>query len=553
MKSRLLVFSLLTVVLMAACADSDDAESSTPADEEPANEDAAPSGDTGSERTLVVAIDEDPGQLNPAITTSGAVHTASELIFNGLVRLDDQLEPVGELAESWEIEEGGTVYRFHLRDGVVWHDGEPFTSADVKFSFEEVLLDFHSRTKSGLEGILEAIETPDDHTVVFRFSQPYGPLLQQLNVTEAPIVPEHIYAGTDPQEASANLEPVGTGPFRFASYQADAEIVLEANSDYFEEGLPQLDGVVMRVIPEPANQVLALESGEVDWVWNAPGPELERLRSDDSIDLLETPVNPGGANCIMTVTFNLERPMFDDPDTRAGLAHGLDREQFVERVAFGQGRAASAPISSGIPFAHADDLEGMPSFDPEEAERRLEAAGWTREGDGTRRADGVAGVSDGTELAFDFLVFPKFSDYGDLVRAQLAEIGADVTVKTLEPPVFVETVFTERNFDTNIISYCNGPDPAIGVRRMYVSSNIAPIPFSNGAAYSNPEIDRLFDEARAAIERDERSRLYREIQEILVEDLPYFWVVETVSTRAHSATCEGFRGDGQFALAASCR
>ncbi len=133
------------------------------------------SGATGGGGTLVLAIDSDPGHLNPAITTSGATHTASELIYNGLVELGEDLEPLPELAESWQIEEDGAVYRFTLRDGVTWHDGEPFTSADVKFSFEEVLLEFHARTRASVGPVLDSIETPDDLTVVFNFSEPYAP------------------------------------------------------------------------------------------------------------------------------------------------------------------------------------------------------------------------------------------------------------------------------------------------------------------------------------------------------------------------------------------
>ncbi len=501
--------------------------------------------------TLVAPVDSDPGQLNPAITTSGAVHTASELMYNGLVELDADLEPIPELARSWEVEEDGAVYRFRLRDDVLWHDGQPFTSADVKFSFEEVLLQFHSRTKASVGSALESIETPDDQTVVFRFKQPYAPFLQQLNVTEAPIVAKHVYEGTDPEQNPANQEPVGTGPFRFVSYQPGQEVVMEANREYFKEDLPYLDRVVMRVIPEKGNQVASLEAGEVDWLFGVPGPDLARLEQGGDFEFLRTSVNPGGANCIMTVSFNLDNPMFADRDVREALASGLDRQQFLERVEFGQGRVAEAPIHSGIPFAHADDLD-MPSFDPEAAQRLLDEAGWVAEDGGTRSARGVEGVPDGTPLAFRFLSFPTFSQYGELARAQLAQIGADVTLQTLEPPVFVETVFTRRDFDTNIISYCNATDPEIGVRRMYISSNIAPIPFSNSSAYRNPDVDRLFDQALTTVDQDQRSDIYRQIQETLVEDLPYLWMVETEAVRAHRAGCQGFGESGHFAETAFC-
>lgn len=502
--------------------------------------------------TLVAALSSDPGQLNPAITTSGGTHAASELIYNGLVELTPDLEPVPELAESWEIEEDGALYRFRLREGVTWHDGEPFTSADVVFTFEEALLELHSRTRASVGAALESVTAPDDLTVEFRFAEPYAPLLLQLDVTEAPILARHVYEGTDVQENPANLEPVGTGPFTLESYQPGAELRLAKNQDYFKEDLPYLDEVVLRIIPDEANQVVALEAGEVDWLFGAPGPDLERLQGDDRFGFLETAVNPGGSNCIMTVGLNLERPIFADVRVRRALGQALDTEQFLERVLFGQGSVATAPISSGIPFAHAQDLEGMPTYDPEAAADLLDEAGWVRDGDGTRTAQGVDGVEDGTPLSFDFLHFPTFSDYGELLRAQLAEVGAEVQLVPLEPPVFAETVFTARDFDSNIISYCNGADPEIGVKRMYLSSNIGPVPFSNAAAYSDPEVDRLFEEARTTIDTDARTPIYAELQERLVEDLPYLWIVETTSNRVYSTECSGFSAAGHFAETAFC-
>jgi peptide/nickel transport system substrate-binding protein len=166
----------------------------------------------------------------------------------------------------------------------------------------------------------------------------------------------------------------------------------------------------------------------------------------------------------------------------------------------------------------------------------------------------VPGVADGTRLSIDFLHFPAFAKYGELVRQQLGTVGISVTLRPLEPAVFAPTVFKDRNFDSNVISYCNGPDPEIGVRRMYHSSQIGPAPFTNAAAYRNPRVDALFDDASRTVEREKRSRLYRQIQEIVVQDVPYYWLVETVNTRAWTARCSGFRAwTGLFAEGAFCR
>ncbi|MDX1647112.1 MAG: ABC transporter substrate-binding protein [Longimicrobiales bacterium] len=504
---------------------------------------------TGASR-VVVGLSELPGHLNPAITTAGGVHTVSEILYDGLIRLEDDLRVRPALARAWSYLDDGRVVRFRLRTDARWHDGTPFTARDVVYSFQEVLLRYHSRTRASLGTALTGVEMVDDSTVDFRFREPYGPLLRQLDVTEAPILPAHLYSETDPLTNPANRAPVGTGPYRFVRYDADG-LRYAANPDY-HDGRPSIDELHWRLIPDAGTQVTALERGALDWLFAVPGPERRRLEEDPTIRLLETTRGPGGSNCVMTLGFNLDRPLFGDERTRWGIGHAIDRAQIVDRVLFGQGRVAEAPISSGIPFAHAPEVE-LPGHDPEAAQRLLADAGWGRDADGRWLAMDVNGVTAGTPLAFDFTHFPSFSQYAQLLRAQLLAVGIELRLRPMEPPVFVEAVFTERAFDTNVVSYCHGPDPEIGVRRMYISSNIAPVPFSNGAAYANPVVDSLFDQARRSLDVEERGDRYRRIQEIVARDLPYLPLVETESTRAHTARCSGFRAGGHFAAEARCR
>src|SRR5262249_56631200 len=226
---------------------------------------------------------------------------------------------------------------------------------------------------------IAGIDAPDDGTVVFRFKQPYAPRLLQLDVTEAPIVPKHIYQGSDPQTNPANAQPVGTGPFKLVAYTKGTEIRLARNGAYFKKDLPYLDEVVMRVIPDAGTQVLALENGEVDFLWDVPGPDLSRLRGDRRLEMVRTGYHPGGSNCIMTMSFNLDRPILKELRVRQAIAQALDRQQFLEQVLFGQGKVAAAPISGEITWAHASWL-AMPRFDRVEAERLLDSSGWTKEG-----------------------------------------------------------------------------------------------------------------------------------------------------------------------------
>lgn len=499
---------------------------------------------------LVAAIGGDPGQLNTAITTNGGVHTAASMLYDGLVALDDSLRPVPALATRWEVEAGGARYRFHLRRSVHWHDGAPFTASDVRFTFDSLLLRFHARTRASLGPALLRVEAPDDSTVVFTFRRPYAPLLRQLDVSEAPIMPEHLLRGRDPLRNSFNVAPVGTGPFRFTSYAAHGEIRYSANRDYFG-GAPTFRGVVLRVIPDNETQVSALEAGEIDWLFSVPAAARARLSKNPRVRVTHSALSLGGSNCISTLGFNLDRPVFRDVRVRKAIAHAVNRPQFVERVLFGDGRAAVAPISSGIAFAHADGLP-IPSYDPVQAGRLLDSAGWRAPAAGTRVAHGVRGIRDGTPLVIGFAAMPSQMAYGELLRAQLRAVGVDVRPTSLESGVFAATVFTSRDFDTAIGAYCNGSDPEIGVRRMLVSSSIAPVPFSNMAGYRNAEVDTLFDRAAAALDMAERRRLYRRIQEIAVRDQPYVWLVETTNTQAFSVKCHGFTTTAHFAARAAC-
>lgn len=553
---------LVTVLALGACTEDDGGEGTDVSQDEPA--DGGDSGDggdgdgDGSEPTrggsLTVALSSDPGLLNPAATTSGSVHFATEIMFNGLVGLDENLEPVPELATDWEIEEEGALYRFNLREDVTWHDGEPFTAEDVKFSFEEVLTELHSRTAASVGSQLERVEVVDDHTVEFHFEEPYAPLLQQLDVGEAAIVPKHVFADAESIEehpASTN-EPVGTGPFEIASYDEGSELVLQRNDDYFKQDLPYLNEIVMRVIPEESSQVAALESGEVDYLSRVPNAEVQRLQESDQFQVQETFRGAGAVNCPMTMGFNLDRPMFQDADVRRGIAWAIDRQAFVDQVLFGNGFVPNAPLHRGMEWAHPGDMD-LPGFDQQRADQLLTEAGWVRQdGSDVRVAQGVDGVEDGTPFEMSFLAFTFHSQYGELLRSQLAEVGIDVSFEPLEPPSFIERVFTQRDFDTNIISFCQGPDPEIGVRRQVDSRQIGDTPFSNAAAYENEQVDQLLDEGLRTVDTQQRVQVYRDMQQILVDELPYYWITEPVFTAGFTARCEGFQPFAQFAEAAHC-
>ena len=468
--------------------------------------------------SLVVAASADPGHFNPAITTAGGTHFVADSLYNGLIFLDEKLDPKPDLADKWEVSADGKTYTFHLHPGVKWHDGEAFTSADVKFSFEEVLLKYHARTKAGLEAVLAGIDTPDADTVVFRFKQAYGPLLQRLDVVEAPIVAKHVYQGQDPTKADANLKPVGTGPFKFAEYVKGDRVRFVRNDAYFKSGRPYLDEVVFRIIPQSSTQVLALEKGEIDYVNGIPGPDLERLQKNAGFTIAKSGAGSGGSFCITTLIYNLSRPPLDKVEVRQALAYAIDRQQILDQVYFGQGRVAVSAIASTITWAHNANVTKYP-LDAAKATQLLDAAGTKRGADGMR-------------FKLEFVHATSFAKIGELMKQELAPVGIDVQLTALEVNAANDRTFIKKDFDIGAASYCNGPDPEIGVRRVYVSNNIGPILFSNGAGYRNPRVDQLFDTAAAAVDRGERAKAYYEIQDILARDIPDWGLVETEGYRA---------------------
>lgn len=487
----------------------------------PAPEAAKPAAQPRKGGTLVIGATADPGQLNPGLTTASGTHLVADNMYNGLLQFDEKLDPQPSLAERWEVAPDGKAYRFFLHKGVRWHDGRPFTSADVKFTFEQILLKFHSRTKAGLEKTLDGIDTPDDTTVVFRFKEPYAPLLRRLDVVEAPILPKHIYENTDIQSNPANLKPIGTGPFKLAEYVKGDRVKLVRNPDYFKTGLPYLDEVVFRIIPNSSTAVLALEQGEVDYIDSVPGGDIARLQASKTIKLVRAPAGPGGSFCIDQMFFNLSRPPLDKVEVRQAFAYGVNRQQILDQVRFGQGRLATGPIASTMGWAYNPNVT---RYEHSQAK--------------AKEALAQAGVSG---LKVNFVHATSFQKIAEIVRQSMAEVGVDVQLTTLEVNAANEQVFIKKDFDLGIGSYCGGPDPEVGVTRAYVSTNIGPVPFSNGPGYRNPRVDQLFQMAAATVDQAQRARLYGEIQEILTRDLPYLWLSETELFRAQRVEVSDLR------------
>jgi len=494
---------------------------------------------------VVVATSNDPGGLNPAITTQGMVHLVSGSIFSGLVGLDFNLKPVPDLAESWEVSPasaasaGGQRYVFHLAPNATFHDGKPVTSADVKFTFEQMLLKYHSRTRTSIGGKLRAITTPDAHTVVFEFNAPYAAFLQLIDVANAPVMPRHLYKNTDPLTNPHNTNPIGCGPFKFEKWAKGDNVSLKRNENYFKTGKPYLDRVIFKVMPSAANAAIALETGEADFLMNPAPLDVARLRQRP--DIVITDKGREAYATVETMVPNLTRAPLSDLRVRQAIAHAIDRQFIVDKIHFGQARVATGPVSSLLAWAYNPNVTKY-ERDIARANQLLDEAGYKR----------GPNSEDGARFHLKTLCASGWTKTAEALRDQLREAGIALDLQLLEFSAMVEQTYIKKDFDLSFSSFENGPDPDIGVKRTVISSNIGPIPFSNGAGYRNPQVDQLFNAASSEPDQQKRAKPYFEAQEILTKELPYFWLYEPRSSSAYHAALRGVftwsaKSNAQFA------
>ncbi|MGI9120777.1 MAG: ABC transporter substrate-binding protein [Acidimicrobiales bacterium] len=494
-----------------------------------------PSQATGADEpryggTLVVAS-ADPGALNPAITTSGITHPVTGQIFNGLVRLDRDFKPQPDLAKSWDVSDDLRTYTFHLEEGVTWHDGQPFSSDDVKFSFDQVLVQFSQRTRAALGPVLDSIVTPDPNTVVFNLKAPYAPLLELLDEDNGAIIPKHLYEGTDPLTNPANAKPVGTGPFMFESEQKGAQLTLVRNPNYFKEGQPYLDQIVFRIIPSPPQSLQALQTGEVNLILFPIPPLVDQLRKMP--DVVVTEDGREGFARVIRLIPNLRRKPFDDVRVRQAMAYAIDRDFIAKTVYAGLFQPATGPISRGLEWAYTDDVQKYPR-DLDKARALLDDAG-------------LKPGPDGVRLRSSFIFDQSFAPAADLLKQQLGEVGIVLDLQLMDFNAWVKKLYIDWDFDLGYSQLTDPPDPDFGAKSVFTCANIVKVPFVNGEGYCNPSVDDLFARAAAETDRDARAKLYQQAQQVIVEEQPQIFLVDGIGPWAYSAQFRGFENAGSKA------
>jgi peptide/nickel transport system substrate-binding protein len=474
--------------------------------------------------TVVQAISADPPTLNPGTTTDTQAWSAMGKIFNGLTYLDLDYQSHPDLAESWTLSKDGLTYTFRLRKDVTWHDGKPFTSADVKFTYLDVIAKYHPTGRRTFQ-VVSSIDTPDPHTVVVKLKKPFGPFLFMTSLNSGAILPKHLLEGKDIAAATEfQQKPVGTGPFRLVEAVKGSHYVFERNRDYFKKGQPYLDRVVLRVMPNPASRVLAFEKGEVDVLYSffLPREHAARMKTTPGIVFKDYMLFPE----VITLFFNLRdtKPL-GDLRVRQAIAHAIDKQFVADKGYFGLSKPAISPIPSTLGWAHSAKVP-VYAHDVAKAQALLDDAGYK----GPERMT--------LRLAYD-PANSAVNRAAEIVAQQLRQAGINVRQTPMERTLMIEKVFKQYEFDVFIHNYSTYGDPAMGITRAYECANIRPAPFVNVERYCNPKVDQLFEAAAATADRAERARLYAQAQDILVRELPTIALLEYGDTHVARGRVRG--------------
>ncbi|NJO21908.1 MAG: ABC transporter substrate-binding protein [Sphingomonadales bacterium] len=452
-------------------------------------------------------VQPEPPGLMLGIITNGPSLAVGGNIYEGLLRYDEKLQPMPSLAKSWEISEDGLTYTFRLQDNVKFHDGKPLTSADVLFSVNDLLMKTNPRHRNTMARV-ESVTAPDDKTVAFKLKGPFEPLIRSFSFSGMPIIPKHLYEGTDYTNNPNNQTPIGTGPFKFAEWRRGSFIRLVKNPDYYLAGKPQLDELVYHIIPDGAARAVAFETGKVDIL---PGGSVENFDIQRLAALPNACITEKGWEYFAPLAWlwlnNRTAPM-DNPKFRQAIMFAMDRE-FAQAVLWnGYGKVATGPFSSKLPFYKS--VEPKYPHDPNKAKALLKEIGYS-----------------GKPLRLLPLPYGEtWQRWAEAVKQNLADVGIPVEIVATDVPGWNQRT---ANWDYDIaftFLYQNG-DPAIGVERNYRTSQIAKgSPWNNVEGYSNPAIDKLFDEAGVAYPAAARQKIYDVVQAKLQEDVPVAWLLE---------------------------
>lgn len=489
--------------------------------------------------------------LNPILSSETGSSAVNAMLFPGLIGADPftgEIVPDGSMSESWDVSDDGLIWTFHLRDGVTWSDGDPVDAADFKYTYDAIASDLvETPRKSNLEGI-ESIETPDPLTIVVTFSEVRCDGLNNLGLGW---LPSHLYAAdfSDIMENAYNeAPPVSAGPFVFNTWTRDDNLTVTRNDQYWQ-GAPNMEGMIYKVVPDPGAQLAQMQAGEIDVMGvqpnqlataqTIPDTRIFNAQGDGYTYIalnLANPDNPqAGADEQGNLIDQEPHPILSDLNVRKAIAHSLDYQTIIDQVYLGQGYQIAANVLPAVSWAHNDALSPY-DYDLETAKALLDEAGWIdSDGDGIREKDGAP-------LALSLITNAGNTareDLGTLAQDQLAQVGFDIDFQAIDFGVMVEQMLGQ-TYDMVIIGWTGlGTDPNDDA--FWHTKYDTPGSGFNFVSYHNPAIDELLQQGVSVpgCAAEDRAPAYKQIQEMIYNDVPYVFVTGTVGNTAYTTKWQG--------------
>jgi peptide/nickel transport system substrate-binding protein len=453
----------------------------------------------------------DASVLLPVLAADSASAEISNLVYNGLVKYDRDINLVGDLAEGWDISDDNLRIRFRLRKGVKWHDGAPFTARDVIYT-HGVYVDPKTPTAYATDFLRAKVKLMDEYTVEAEYEKPYAPALSSWGQA---ILPAHLLEGKNIVESPLKREPIGTGPFRFKEWKTHERITVDANTDYFD-GRPYIDRVITRIIPDLATTFLELKAGKVDQMGLTPLQYMRQTQTRWFTDNFNKYKYLSFAYTYLG--YNLKDWKFEDRLVRQALTMAINRESLIQGVLLGLGQVTETPYKPDT-YWYNHNVRKYP-YDPERAKAMLAEAGWRDEnGDGILEKDGKP---------FEFTIITNQGNdlrknAATIIQRDLKKVGIKAHIRVLEWAAFLKNFINKRKFEACLLGWSMGIDPNqidIWDSRKTGEHEL------NFISYDNKEVDRLLELGVSTYDRAERKKYYDRFQEIIAEDQPYtfLWV-----------------------------
>ena len=468
-------------------------------------QDASPAPATDATGTLIIGKSEEAVGWDPAMVTAASSFELIAAVYETLLIFDDNGDPMGILAESWD-QPDDTTYVFTLKDGVTFHNGQPLTAEDVKFTFERIMdPEGGSPWTSQFEPV-ESVEATDDRTVTFTMKESYGPFLATLSSNYAAILPNS-------PDTDFQTEMIGTGAFMMESYTQDTETVLAAFPDYHVEGQPKVAKIQYKILPDEPARLAAVRTGEIHLTSLVDPISIDTARGDSAVTVIDHDTTD-----YFLLGFNCKEAPFDDVKVRQALSMAIDRQAIIDSVFFGAGQV-SGPIVPTL-GDWANPVEDLPNYgvDLDGAKALLEEAG---------ASDLTFSITVGADRT-------EFVNIALVIQDQLKEIGVTVELDQVEWGTFIDK-WIARDFQSFVSYNGSGNDPD---RALYPALHTGGS--VNAFQFSDEQVDQLLEQGRSQTDHEERKATYQEVEKLIAEQAPLIFICTRVGHFATATGVEGF-------------